>query len=356
MRQLFLKLQYNRLPLLEFSRVRISYTFHPLGGVCLTMEESEPTNQKMDLQLSGYTQHPNNMEEPSYYDMLDWDTINISHRKMDLFPNWRLPVRVALWLSLVVFVYTLLREVIHPFVMYNKNEFCRIPILVVNKVLPVVAITLLTMAYLPGILATVIQLHRGTKYERFPSWLNTWMLRRKQFGLLGFFIAAMHALYSLSYPMRRSYRYKMLNWAFEQVKQQKESSWIEHDVWRMEIYVSLGIIALAILAILAVASIPSVGNFLSWREYQFIQSKMGYVALLLSTAHAAVFGWNKWADLKQFIWYTPPTFMLASILPTLVLLCRAIFLLPCFSRRIQKIRCGWEANKPAGRNCALTHL
>ncbi|XP_068094675.1 STEAP1 protein isoform X4 [Hyperolius riggenbachi] len=265
MRQLFLKLQYNRLPLLEFSRVRISYTFHPLGGVCLTMEESEPTNQspvkneemnqydprkadvwtpkpwlenkgnlvleKMDLQLSGYTQHPNNMEEPSYYDMLDWDTINISHRKMDLFPNWRLPV-----------------------------------------------------------------------------------------------------------------------------KQQKESSWIEHDVWRMEIYVSLGIIALAILAILAVASIPSVGNFLSWREYQFIQSKMGYVALLLSTAHAAVFGWNKWADLKQFIWYTPPTFMLASILPTLVLLCRAIFLLPCFSRRIQKIRCGWEANKPAGRNCALTHL
>ncbi|XP_063777574.1 STEAP1 protein [Pseudophryne corroboree] len=310
----------------------------------------------MDFQLTGSSPDPGNFERAVYYDMIDWDSASTSRRKMDLFPKWHLPVKVAFSLSMVIFLYTFSREVLHPFLMHKKNEFYRIPILVVNKVLPGVAITLLTMAYLPGILATIIQLYRSTKYSRFPQWLDTWMLRRKQFGLLSFFLGVMHAMYSLSYPMRRSYRYKLLNWAYEQVKQQKENSWIEHDVWRMEIYVCLGIIALAILAILAVASVPSVGNALSWREYHFIQSKMGYVALFLSTVHTLVFAWNKWVDINQFIWYTPPTFMLVSFLPVIVLLCKVTLLLPCFSKRIQRIRCGWESDRKMAGKCMLTHL
>ena len=58
---------------------------------------------------------------------------------------------------------------------------------------------------------------------------------------------------------------------FPQVKQKKENAWIEHDVWRMEIYVSLGILGLAILAVLAVTSIPSVSHSLTWREFHYIQ-------------------------------------------------------------------------------------
>ncbi|XP_072010970.1 STEAP1 protein isoform X2 [Engystomops pustulosus] len=321
------------------------------------MEEKETAGlQNLDLQLTNDTCDPNSFERADNYDAFDWDSSSISHRKMELFPKWRLPAKVAAALTLFFFIYTFLREVLHPFVVQKKNEFYRIPILVVNKVLPDVAITLLTLAYLPGVLASIVQLHRGTKYRRFPEWLNTWMLRRKQFGLLGFFMGAMHAIYSLSYPMRRSYRYKLLNWAYEQVQQQKEDSWIEHDVWRMEIYVSLGILALAILAILAVASIPAVGNSLSWREFIFIQSKLGHVALFLSTAHALVFAWNKWVDMKQFIWYLPPTFMPVVLLPSVVLLSKVILMLPCFSKRIQKIRCGWESGKGMANRCVLTDL
>ncbi|KAF4794323.1 hypothetical protein TURU_103857 [Turdus rufiventris] len=86
------------------------------------------------------------------------------------------------------------------------------------------------------------------------------------------------------------------------VKQKKEDAWIEHDVWRMEIYVSLGILGLALLALLAITSIPSVSHSLTWREFHYIQSKMGYLALLLCTVHALVFAWNKWVDANQFIW------------------------------------------------------
>lgn len=42
-------------------------------------------------------------------------------------------------------------------------------------------------------------------------------------------------------------------------------------MWRMEIYVSLGIVALAILALLAVTSVPSVSDSLTWREFHYIQ-------------------------------------------------------------------------------------
>lgn len=172
--------------------------------------------QDIDLHLSSDSPDSDSLDRTIYYDVLHWDHVSSSPRT-SLFPKWHIPMKMAFWLSLFIFMYTFLREVLYPFVTNSKNEFYRIPILVVNKVLPVVAITLLTMAYLPGLFATVIQLHRGTKYKRFPSWLNTWMLRRKQFGLLSFFFGAMHAIYSLCYPMRRSYRYKLLNWAYEQV-------------------------------------------------------------------------------------------------------------------------------------------
>lgn len=140
------------------------------------------------------------------------------HCKQDLFPKWHLPMKIASVISLLTFIYTSMRDVIYPFITRKENVFYKIPILVINKVLPVTSITLLALVYLPGILAAGFQLYFGTKYKRFPQWLDRWMLSRKQFGLLSFFFAALHACYSLCYPMRRSYRYKLLNWAFQQVR------------------------------------------------------------------------------------------------------------------------------------------
>ncbi|XP_054017357.1 metalloreductase STEAP1 [Dryobates pubescens] len=273
-----------------------------------------------------------------------------------LFPKWHLPLKIAAVLSAVTFVYTALRDVLYPFLSRKENACYKIPILVVNKVLPVVSITLLALVYLPGLLAAAFQLYFGTKYKRFPQWLDRWMSSRKQFGLLSFLLAAMHACYSLCYPMRRSYRYKLLNWAFQQVKQKKENAWIEDDVWRMEIYVSVGILGLALLAVLAITSIPSVSHSLTWREFHCIQGKMGYLALLLCTLHALVFAWNKWVDVNQFILYTPPSFMVAVFLPLVVLLGKGTLLLPCFRKRIKQIRCGWEADTPSNQTSITSRL
>lgn len=50
-----------------------------------------------------------------------------------------------------------------------------------------------------------------------------------------------------------------------------ESTWNEEEVWRVEMYVSFGIMSLGLLSLLAVTSIPSVHSMLNWREFGFIQ-------------------------------------------------------------------------------------
>lgn len=51
----------------------------------------------------------------------------------------------------------------------------------------------------------------------------------------------------------------------------KSHLWIEEEVWRMEIYLSLGVLALGTLSLLAVTSLPSIANSLNWREFSFVQ-------------------------------------------------------------------------------------
>ena len=44
--------------------------------------------------------------------------------------------------------------------------------------------------------------------------------------------------------------------------------------------------------ILGISSLPSVGSSLSWREFTFIQSKLGWLALVAATAHDALLGFG----------------------------------------------------------------
>lgn len=58
---------------------------------------------------------------------------------------------------------------------------------------------------------------------------------------------------------------------FHQVHANVENSWNEEEVWRIEMYISFGIMSLGLLSLLAVTSIPSVNSSLNWREFSFIQ-------------------------------------------------------------------------------------
>ncbi|XP_005397737.1 PREDICTED: metalloreductase STEAP3 isoform X1 [Chinchilla lanigera] len=259
-----------------------------------------------------------------------------------LLPAWKVPALLALGLFVCFFAYNFTRDVLQPYVQESKNKFYRLPVSVVNTTLPCVAYVLLSLVYLPGVLAAALQLRRGTKYHRFPDWLDHWLQHRKQIGLLSFFCAALHALYSFCLPLRRSHRYDLVNLAVKQVLANKSHLWVEEEVWRMEIYLSLGVLALGTLSLLAIASLPSIANSLNWREFSFVQSTLGFVALVLSTLHTLTYGWTRAFEESRYKFYLPPTFTLTLLVPCVIILAKGLFLLPCISRRLAKIRRGWE--------------
>lgn len=141
----------------------------------------------------------------------------VENMPLRLFSDWKGPVLTAIALSIFFFAYSFIRDIIHPYVKNKQSFFYKIPLEMVNRTLPVVAITLLALVYLAGQLAAVHQLFYGTKFKRFPCWLQGWLQSRKQLGLLSFFFVCIHVLYSLCLPMRRSERYLLLNMAYQQV-------------------------------------------------------------------------------------------------------------------------------------------
>ncbi|KAG9349732.1 hypothetical protein JZ751_028180 [Albula glossodonta] len=268
---------------------------------------------------------------------------DIEDGPLRLFPSWGGPVLCSVCLFIVFYAYNFVRNVLMPYLSEGENLFYQLPVGMVNTTLPAVALEMLALVYLPGLLAAGLQLWRGTKYSRFPSWLDRWLCVRKQLGLLSFLCAALHAVYSLCLPMRRSARYFVLNAAFRQVKEGIEHSWNEEEVWRMELYLSFGILALGVLSLLAVTSLPSVGNSLNWREFSFVQSRLGYTALTIATLHTLTFGWDRAFQPGSYKFYLPPSFMLELVLPCAVLLGRVGLELPCISQRLARIRRGWES-------------
>ena len=141
----------------------------------------------------------------------------IENIPLRLFPAWKGPVLTAVSLSIFFFAYSFVRDIVYPYVKSKQSYFYKIPMEIVNRTLPTVAITMLALVYLGGEIAAVHQLYYRTKYRRFPHWLEGWLQSRKQLGLLSFFLGCVHVLYSLCLPMRRSERYLLLNMAYQQV-------------------------------------------------------------------------------------------------------------------------------------------
>ena len=121
-------------------------------------------------------------------------------------------------------------------------------------------------------------------------------------------------------------------------------------------------------------SLPSVTAALSWKEFAFIQSKLGWACLIFAVMHDLFYGWPY---INGFSCYVPPTFQVsfdsywfdinynfnfnivtywnnknivifiilfqyAIYLPGLAILLKLPLLVPCIDQMLQKIRGGWE--------------
>ena len=54
----------------------------------------------------------------------------------------------------------------------------------------------------------------------------------------------------------------------------------------------LGIAAFSFAMILGITSLPSVTNILTWKEFGFVQSKLGWMSLCFGMAHDLFISWD----------------------------------------------------------------
>ncbi|XP_056330915.1 metalloreductase STEAP4 [Danio aesculapii] len=268
---------------------------------------------------------------------------------LQLFPLWRLPFCIAIGLAAFIFFYVLTRDVIYERVTNGKDISFRIMISLANKVFPIVSLVMLALCYLPGALAGFLQLYNGTKYRRFPDWLDRWMLCRKQLGLLALAFAFLHVLYTFVIPIRYYVRYRINVYTLSLVKDNKTYEFDNVAAWRHDSYYSMGILGFGLFVLLGITSLPSVSNSLNWKEFSFVQSKLGYTTVLLCTAHAFLYGWDKF--LKPYKWWMPPAYMLSLVVPCVVLILKLILITPCVDRKVTRIRQGWERQSKTSANC-----
>ncbi|XP_053323603.1 metalloreductase STEAP4-like [Spea bombifrons] len=263
---------------------------------------------------------------------------------LQLFPMWRLPMYICAGFTILIFFYGVLTEVIYPYVKNKENTLYLTVITIPNRVFPIVSLILLALVYLPGIIAAIIQLYRGTKYRRFPDWLDKWMLCRKQLGLVALAYAFLHVIYTLVIPIRYYVRWWSDQYTINQVKSNNTYPFLSHYAWLSDSYVALGILGFFFYILLGITSLPSVSNAVNWREFRFVQSKLGYLTLLLCTAHTLVYGGDRFIYGYAYKWFLPPAFVISLIIPCAVLVMKFILVVPCLDSRITKIRQGWERN------------
>lgn len=269
---------------------------------------------------------------------------------LQLFPLWRLPLNIAICLTAFIFFYALTRDVIYERVTSGKDIAFRIMISLANKAFPIVSLVMLALCYLPGALAGFLQLYNGTKYRRFPDWLDRWMLCRKQLGLLALAFGFLHVLYTLVIPIRYYVRYRINVYTISLVKDNKTYEFDNTAAWRYDSYYSMGILGFVLFVLLGITSLPSVSNSLNWREFRFVQSKLGYITLLLCTAHTFLYGWDRFLKPTSYRWWMPPAYMLSLVVPCVVLILKLILITPCVDRNVTRIRQGWERQGKTSAN------
>ncbi|XP_020640862.3 metalloreductase STEAP4 [Pogona vitticeps] len=266
----------------------------------------------------------------------------IENYPLQLFPMWKYPIYLSLGLSLFIFIYSVIRDVVYNHVEKNKDFAFFIVISIPNRICPVVALILLALVYLPGIFAAILQLYRGTKYSRFPDWLDQWMLCRKQLGLVALAYAFLHVLYTLVIPIRYYVRWKMNSYVLQQAFNNRTDPLNISGAWHSDAYLALGILGFFFFVLLGITSLPSVSNSVNWREFRFVQSYLGYLTLALCTAHTLGYGGKRFLNAGTYPWFLPAVYIFSLIVPCIVLVMKFFLIFPCVDRPLTAIRQGWE--------------
>ncbi|XP_023563810.1 metalloreductase STEAP4 isoform X2 [Octodon degus] len=141
--------------------------------------------------------------------------------------------------------------------------------------------------------------------------------------------------------------------ASRQVISRKDDPFSTSSAWLYDSYMSLGVLGFFLFLLLGITSLPSVSNMVNWREFRFVQSKLGFLTLILCTAHTVAYGGKKFLGPSALRWYLPSAYILALIIPCTVLVIKLILVMPCIDNALTRIRQGWERNSKYSKSLSF---
>ncbi|CAF0821187.1 unnamed protein product [Brachionus calyciflorus] len=265
------------------------------------------------------------------------DALELEQVNMTTFHEWKLPSLISfgfllfnfIWIFLIYFYFP---KKPHTFYEY-LSDFSLLGHL--NKVLGFTTLNLLAYVYFAYVIASIYQLKNGTKYKKFPKWLDTWLKGRKQLGLLAFYMGSFHAMASI-YVTNPQY---LKDWHI------KLANGVGRLTLNGELNILTGILAYLLMVVVALTCINSIANSLNWSEWRFVQSKMGMACLVMGFIHDTLMYFRIYNEKDEFnysfVYLITRVKLIALYFPFIVLLSRFVLgYVGPISQRLEKIRNG----------------
>ena len=257
---------------------------------------------------------------------------------LKVFPEWKFAFIMTVALLILTIGYIYLRVFVYLSVK-RIGLYAIMPI--ANTVLGCMVLLLLSVVFFPGVLGGIIQLVRGTKYSMFPKWLDLWLKARKQLGLFALLFAAIHACASLIL-LSGEYYFGMSNVLVV------NGTRIYHKFrWNAEISLLFATLSMTVLGIQGVASLPTVNQSMSWREWDFVQSKLGYVGFFFGFLHVAFYAGKVFSpkSIQRWKYGIPHQLFLLMIFGAAVMILKVFLISPGINGILKRIKAGWERNR-----------
>jgi predicted dinucleotide-binding enzyme/DMSO/TMAO reductase YedYZ heme-binding membrane subunit len=214
-----------------------------------------------------------------------------------VFSEWKYPSLFSNFYFLFIFIAYMMNQHYSRFKSFEEYFSSFSLIKTLNSVCGYTALQLLAFTYLAGIFAALYQLKNKTKRIQFPKYLDLWLKSRKQLGLLAFLFAVTHMVLSLSilspwyFPpwfkpiiQPKLVVVKEINETFISSVSLKDFK-LQSMTLFGEMNIITGVFALILLSLLAISSINSIAMSFNWSEWNFVQTKIGYVCLAAALYH-----------------------------------------------------------------------
>lgn len=245
----------------------------------------------------------------------------VEKKSVVFFEDWRAAVWISAALFLIAAIYIAVRDIA-----LVKGHWPDLLLLKFNVIIAWHSLALFTATFLAGAVAALRQLTTGTAKVAFPTWLDKWLKARKSLGLMALASAAIHMVAALMTD------HLFVDFGYVRT--------VQGSLYQGSIFSAL--LSIVVYSALGATSIPSVGSNLSWREWTFVQSKLGIVGLALGALHAGlmVFALGDLPKITGWPYYLPPAGLIVTCAAILLLLIRVILAIPFISKRLDRIRGG----------------